>query len=123
MAFSGILVCALFGMAQENDPFKDLDSKKADSRPAPPAQAPSGWERFFEENFTLKFEIFSQFSYDSAEPRGEETFAENTYSRQSLGFEVLKKFSSATSTLGSVDLQARLVRRDHFIETIDDPEG
>jgi hypothetical protein len=112
---------ALMAMVQQNDPFQDLDRKKEAAKP--PSETPSCLERFFDENFTLKWELFSQFSYSSAEPRGEETVAENTYSRQSAGFEILKKFSSATSTLASLDVQGRLVRRDHFVETIDDTEG
>jgi hypothetical protein len=35
-------------------------------------------------------------------------------SRQSLGFEVLKKFSTETSTVASFDFQGRFVRRDGF---------
>ena len=35
-------------------------------------------------------------------------------SRQSVGFEVLKKFSTATSTVASFDFQGRLVRRDGY---------
>jgi hypothetical protein len=116
-------VLALMGLApvQQSDPFQDLEKKKEAAKPAP--QTRSGLESFFDENFTLKKEIYSQFSYSTAEPRGEETFAENTYSRQSLGVEILKKFSTPISTIASFDVQGRIVRRDHFVETINDMEG
>jgi hypothetical protein len=42
---------------------------------------------------------------------------------QRLGAEVLKKFSSATSTLASFDFQGRLVRRDGFNPVLNDIEG
>jgi len=44
-------------------------------------------------------------------------------SRQSVGFEVLKKFSTATATLASFDFQGRLVRRDGFHPVLNDMEG
>lgn len=116
----GSLGVAVLAMVQQTDPFQDVEKKKE----APPAiQTRSWFDDFFNENFTLKKEIFSQFSTSTAEPRDGETFAENTYSRQSLGVEILKKFSTDTSTVASFDFQGRLVRRDHFVETIDDTMG
>ena len=44
-------------------------------------------------------------------------------SRQSVGFEVLKKFSTATSTVASFDFQGRLVRRDGYNPVMNDMEG
>jgi hypothetical protein len=44
-------------------------------------------------------------------------------SRQSAGFELLKKFSNATSTLVSFNFQGRLVRRDGFVPVLNDMEG
>ena len=44
-------------------------------------------------------------------------------SRQSVGFEVLKKFSTATSTIASFNVQGRLARRDGFISVLNDMEG
>jgi len=46
-----------------------------------------------------------------------------TASRQSMGFETLKKFSSETSTILSVDFQGRLVRRDRTVGFSNDREG
>src|SRR5689334_1554403 len=47
----------------------------------------------------------------------------NGASRQSVGFEILKKFSTATSTVASFDFQGRLVRRDGYNPVINDMEG
>jgi hypothetical protein len=108
---------ALSMLALQQDPFEDLDRKA----PAPPP--PTQERGFFEDNFTLKYEIYSQFSYSSEEPNAGDTFAEDVYSRQSLGFEILKKFSTATATAAAFNVQGRLVRRDHYLETLNDREG
>ncbi len=47
----------------------------------------------------------------------------NAASRQSVGFEVLKKFSTETSTVASLNFQGRLVRRDGFNPAQNDMEG
>jgi len=73
---------------------------------------------FFQNNFTFKKEIYSQFAWSREMPG-----SSNIYSRQSVGFEVYKKFSSRTSTIAAFDLQFRLVRRDHFVPVINDMEG
>ena len=44
-------------------------------------------------------------------------------SRQSIGFEVLKKFSTGTATVASFNFQGRLVRRDGFNPVLNDMEG
>lgn len=44
-------------------------------------------------------------------------------SRQSAGFEVLKKFSSETATRVGIDFQGRLVRRDRSVGFPNDMEG
>jgi hypothetical protein len=49
--------------------------------------------------------------------------AGNAASRQSVGFEVLKKFSSETATLASFNFQGRMVRRDGFVPVRNDMEG
>ena len=108
-------------LAAQQDPFEDLDRK---APPPPAARDERGWvDRFLDDNFTFKKEIYSQFSYDTGEPRGGDTFADDVYSRQSLGFEILKKFSTDTATVAAVNVQGRLVRRDHFLETVNDMEG
>ncbi len=79
----------------------------------------SGWvKRFFSNNFTLKKELYFQLTTGykvEADPP--------LYSRQSAGFELLKKFSTHTATIGAFDLQSRLVRRDNYITVLNDLEG
>ena len=94
----------------EQDPFADLapDAKTQET-------APRTWrETFFTENLGFRKEIMSQFDINQ-DGRGA--------SRLSLGFEVLKKFSTATSTVASFDFQGRLVRRDGFNPVLNDREG
>lgn len=115
-------MCALLGRvdtwAQSTDPFAELEAGIATPSPLPLLERRPG---FFRDNFTFKKELYSQLSYGPEEHPNE---AENRwYSRQSMGFEVLKKFSTATSTIGSFDFQGRLVRRDNFIPVLDDEEG
>jgi len=75
-------------------------------------------KKFLADNFTLKKELFLQLT------AGDEVAADTPlYSRQSVGFEVLKKFSTATSTVAAFDLQSRLVRRDNYIDVLNDMEG
>ena len=97
----------------EADPFADLAELPAPQ--ATPEQDSRSWrETLFTENFGFRKEIMSQFDMNE---RGK------TASRQSVGFEALKKFSTATATLASVDFQGRLVRRDGFNPVSNDMEG
>jgi hypothetical protein len=57
----------------------------------------------------------SQFDVSSSDGHGA--------SRQSLGFEVQKKFSTETSTIASFDFQGRMVRRDGWNPVQNDMEG
>lgn len=45
------------------------------------------------------------------------------YNRHSLGFEWLRRFQGATSTIATCDLQMRAVRRDSYMPVIQDMEG
>jgi hypothetical protein len=74
--------------------------------------------RFLSDNLTLKLELMSQFSATDEADRWADV-----YSRQSAGFEVLKRFSTRTATLAALNLQGRLVRRDHYLPVINDMEG
>jgi hypothetical protein len=75
----------------------------------------SSWLRnFFKDNFGFRKEIMSQF--DTSEHG-------RPASRQSVGFEVLKKFSTDTATVAAFDFQGRLVRRDGFNPVPNDTEG
>lgn len=115
-----VALCALCGVvhAQATDPFAELESPTRPPAPPPLLEKRPG---FFQDNFTFKKELYSQLSYGPEKsPHGDES---RWYSRQSVGFETLKKFSTTTSTIGSFDFQGRLVRRDHFIPVLDDEEG
>ncbi|MDO8356913.1 MAG: hypothetical protein Q7U76_11040 [Nitrospirota bacterium] len=97
----------------EADPFADLAEPPMSQ--ATPEQASRSWRQtLFTENFGFRKEIMSQFDMNE---RGK------TASRQSVGFEALKKFSTATATLASFDFQGRLVRRDGFNPVQNDMEG
>ena len=115
--------------SNNKDPFDDLDIKKdvkaaAQQKPAV-AQVPikdESWlHELFHENFAFKKEVFSQFTYSTDHAR--ENSDESTYSRQSAGFEVQKKFSTQNSTVASFDFQGRFVRRDNFNPVVNDMEG
>lgn len=116
-------LCSIFAaataLAQSNDPFAGLEAGSQSTQATP--SSPIKEQGFFGDNFTFKKELYSQFSYGPETPPNDNE--ERYYSRQSVGFEVLKKFSTATSTIGSVNFQGRLVRRDDFIPVIDDEEG
>jgi hypothetical protein len=82
------------------------------------AQEQSWLKKLLANNFTLKKEIFLQIT------AGDKVEADPPlYSRQSVGFEALKKFSTKTSTIAAFDLQSRLVRRDNYIDVLNDMEG
>lgn len=101
------------GGSNEKDPFADLAEAPKPQAPAPPSPR-SRRETFFTENVGFRKEIMSQFDVNQ-DGHGA--------SRQSVGFEVLKKFSTATSTVASFDFQGRLVRRDGFNPVLNDMEG
>lgn len=96
-----------------DDPFADIT-------PAAPPEASahdseSSWlHNFLNDNFGFREEIMSEFDSD-----GNGSGA----SRQSVGFEVLKKFSTSTSTIAGFDFQARLVRRDGYNAVPNDMDG
>lgn len=97
----------------EADPFADLAAPPP-AKPTP-VPAPLSWRQtLFTENFAFRKEIMSQFDTNE---QG------NLASRQSAGFEVQKKFSTATATLASFNFQGRLVRRDGWNPVLNDLEG
>ncbi len=102
-------MAAVAAAQKPDDPFAGLDPA------APtPTESTSGFMRFYRDNFGFRKELMFQF--DSNQD-GE------LASRQSVGFEVLKKFSTATSTIAAIDFQARLVRRDGFQPVMNDIDG
>lgn len=93
------------------DPFAEIEPVQL------PAVAPTrqSWlKRFFSDNFGFRKELMSEFGL---------TDDGSSASRQSVGFELVKKFSSKTKTLIGIDLQGRLVRRDGFVGSLNDGEG
>lgn len=80
-------------------------------------------ERLFGDGFALKKELMLQVSRSSRAADAIGTHGDGWYSRSSIGFETLKKFSNQNATTAAFDLQMRLVRRDHFHEVLNDAEG
>lgn len=105
VAFLSIILSA--GLSgQQSDPFADLATVPT----ARQEKSTSSWT----ENLGFRKEILSQFG---ATEEGRPA------SRQSIGFEILKKFSTATSTVAAFNFQGRLVRRDRYNGATNDMEG
>lgn len=102
-------VPATYGAGAEADPFAGISASTA---PLSEQLAQCWEERFFAENFGFRKELMSEFGASDHAAAS---------SRQSAGFETLKKFSSETETWASVDFQGRLVRRDRYVGSINDP--
>jgi hypothetical protein len=129
-----ILAVAGFGLlyAQETRPAQGPAEQAPASQTAPPAADPfsdvkpvlpaasdsghhqSWFSRLLHDNLGFREEIISEFTSDAEGSNA---------SRQSVGFEVLKKFSTATSTIASFDFQGRFVRRDGYNAVPNDMEG
>jgi len=105
--------------AAEKDPFADVQAGPSDPAVQPDKSGRDNWlQRFTSENFVFRSEVYSQLT------GGHKVEQEPpVYSRQSLGFELLKKFSTDTATVAALDVQFRLVRRDHYIMVANDMEG
>ena len=122
-------------IASSYDPFADLDgnsplpSLTTNGAPTPAASTlkedveTSFMSRLFGEGFSFKKELMFEVSRSAEVADMPGSTADGLYSRQSVGFEMLKKFSTATSTVAAFDLQMRLVRRDNFHEVLNDMEG
>lgn len=102
-----LLTLCLSAAAAEPDPFAGVAESTAAA-----ARSPSS--SLLGENFGFRKELLSQYA---ASGRAKSS------SRQSLGFEVLKKFSTETATKAGLDFQGRLVRRDRFVPVQNDMEG
>ena len=128
--------------AKSNDPFDDLDHPGSKDDPfadidgntkpktTTPAKSTKKVEddkdlfwHLFHDNFTYKKELYFQLSYSSEKAKTKDELIETIYARESVGYEILKKFTTETSTVAAFDMQGRMVRRDHFIESPNDPEG
>lgn len=99
----------------EADPFEGIQPPKSPPAkpPAEPAQPKSWSDNFFGQNFTFKRETMLQTSYGDGE----------LCNRHSIGFEILKKWSTPTATVAAFNAQFRLVRRDNPIGVMNDREG
>jgi hypothetical protein len=97
----------------EEDPFADL---AAMATPQSQKKAPDrrSIRSLFTDDLSFRKEVMSQFVVDGAGSGA---------SRQSVGFELLKRFSTTTSTVASFNFQGRLVRRDGFTPVANDMEG
>lgn len=71
------------------------------------------------DNLLLRKEVYLLFAAgrDNADETGD------GMSRLSAGFEIQKRFATATRTVASVDYQGRVVYRDHVLDTAADPMG
>ena len=108
----------------QEDPFAEMDGSQLTSIPTYQSVPPkSFWDQFFAENFTFKKEAYLQVSHGPQQTDSDQDINNRWYSRQSVGFETLKKFSTQTSTVASFNFQGRMVRRDNFIPVINDEEG
>ena len=98
--------------ALAGDPFADVQPAVSGSAPAPPVP-------WLAENLLFRKELY--LSWSGGAEDFEET--ESLYSRLSAGFEIQKRFATATRTVASFDYQGRMVYRDHVLSTASDPMG
>ena len=112
-----LLLCALApGKAQETAPPSDPFAGVTAAAPKPAATgASSSWfRRLVTDNLGFRKEIMSQFDTDETGSRA---------SRQSVGFEILKKFSTATSTAHGSSVWAWTFGRGHELHELADGAG
>ena len=109
---TSLILLATSAAALAADPFAGVEPRAA----APPAPAPAGgWA----DNLLFRKEVYLLWA------AGEDDFEETdrAYLRLSAGFEIQKRFSTATKTVASVNYQGRLVYRDHVLATAADAMG
>ena len=109
---SSLILLATTAAAFAADPFAGVEPRAT----APAAEkAAGGWA----DNLLFRKEVYLLWA------AGEDDFeeADRAYSRLSAGFEIQKRFSTATKTVASVNYQGRLVYRDHALATAADAMG
>ena len=108
---TSLILLATSAAACAADPFAGVEPRAA---AAPPA-ATGGWT----DNLLFRKEIYLLGA------AGEDDFEETdrASSRLSAGFEIQKKFSTATKTVASFNYQGRVVYRNHGLATAADPMG
>ena len=105
-------LCSL-AAAAGNDPFADLSVAPSSTNAA--ALAEPDWA----DNLLLRKEVYLLF----AAGRDDLDETQGSMSRLSAGFEVQKRFATATRTVASFDYQGRVVYREHVLDTSADPMG
>lgn len=107
-----VVILAACASALAADPFAEVTPLAPGTPPPRPA---STWR----DNLLFRREI------DLVLTGGEEDYPEthDLYSRLSAGFEVQKRFATATRTVASVNYQGRLVYRNHVLDSAADPMG
>ncbi len=112
LPLSLFLLAAFSSAAGAGDPFADVQPAAAPD--VTPSQIP--WWR---ENLLLRRELYGLVAAgaEDVDDTGNLSF------RFSAGFEVQKRFATATKTFASVDYQGRLVYRDHALDLAGDPMG
>ena len=108
---SAVLLAAAVNVVAD-DPFAGLEPTAAP--PAEEAMAP-----WWTENLLFRRELYGMMV--AGEDDVEET--DDVYTRISAGFEVQKRFATATKTVASVNYQGRAVYRNHVLDTAADPMG
>ncbi len=112
LAISGLVAGSVSAAFASDDPFVDI---AAPLSATPTALTEPEWT----DNLLLRKEVYLLFATghdDFDETRG-------AMSRLSAGFEVQKRFATATRTVASVDYQGRFVYRDHVLDISADPMG
>lgn len=109
---TSLVLLAAISAAFAEDPFADVKPAVPEATANPAA---SGWR----ENLLSRKEVYLLWT------GGEDDFEETDRlsSRLSAGFEIQKKFSTATKTVASFNYQGRVVYRDHALRTAADPMG
>jgi hypothetical protein len=102
------------GVRTAGDPFADIAAAMPSVTNATPLSEPE-WT----DNLLFRKEAY--FLFAAGRDNSDETHG--TMSRFSAGFEVQKRFATATRTVASFDYQGRVVYRDHVLDTAADPMG
>lgn len=97
-----------------DDPFSDLVAA-----PLPAPEASDAIVPEWADNLLFRKELYLFFG------AGRDSFDDrrDIMSRLSAGFEIQKRFATATRTVASVDYQGRVVYRNHALDTTADPMG
>ena len=113
----GVLLLPLFlalRLLAQEDPFSGLSASATASTNSASAAAPE-WA----DNLLFRKEAYLLF----AAGRDNEDRSRDIMSRVSAGFEIQKRFATATRTVASADYQGRIVYRDRELDTSADPMG